>query len=112
MGQFQQLHDLFRGLRRKPRVAHVRHLARQVEQRLLGIVELRSQRAIFGVINAQALADVIEASSNRERCGSQDDGVKLLEEVLAQNLAHVDRRGRQEYALVPPLVPIHEIPFV
>src|SRR6266566_1667575 len=93
-------------------VANVRHLPRQVQQRLLGIIEFRRQRAILGVIDSQALANVIEAPADGERRGRQDHRVELFKQPLAQDLADIDGRGRQEYAFTPPLVPVDEIALV
>ncbi len=112
MAQLQQLYDFVGGFRLETAVANVRHLAWQVEQRLLGIIELRRQRAILGVIDSQALANVIEPPSDSQCRGSQDDRVEFFEQPLAQDLADVDGRGGQKNALVSPLVPINEIAFV
>ena len=107
--EFQQLHDFVRGLGREPRVTHVRHLPGQVQQRLIRKIELRRQRAVLRVVNAQPLSDVVEAPAHRQRRGSQYDRVELFEQPLPQNLADVDRRRRQEHAFVPPLVPVNEV---
>src|SRR5438046_1020248 len=73
---------------------------------------LRRQRTLLRVIDAQALADVVESSAHRKCRRRQNYGVELLEKPLPQNLAHVDGRGRKENTFVPPLVPIHEILFI
>ena len=90
----QQLHDFIGRFGRESRVAHVRHFARQVQQRLLPIIEFRRQRPLLGMIDAQALANVIESPADRQRRGSQNHGVELFEQPLPQDLAHVDGRGR------------------
>ncbi len=101
-----------RPARSLPSRTDVRHLPRQIEQRLLGIIELRRERTVLRVIDSQALANVVEASSHRERRGRQDHRVELFKQPLPQNLADVNWRCRQEYAFVPPLIPIDEIPLV
>ena len=63
--QFQQPQNFIRGLGRKSRVAHVGHPLRQIEKRLLAIVKLRWQRALFRIVQPQALPNVVEAIAHR-----------------------------------------------
>ena len=64
------------------------------------------------MVDAQTLANVIEASADRKRGRRQDHRVEFLEQPFPQDLANIDRCRRQENSLVPPLVPVDEIPLV
>ena len=55
---------------------------------------------------------IIESPAHRQRRRSQHHRIELLEQLFAQNLAHVDRRRRQKHALAAPLVPVDVIFFV
>src|SRR5215813_2322469 len=112
LAQLQQLHNLIGGFSCKSRVAHIRHFLGQVEQRLLAVIELRRQRFFFRVIYSQSLPNVVKSPAHRQRRGGQNHRIKQLEQLFAQQLAHVNRCRRQEHAFVPPFEPINEIPLI
>ena len=93
-------------------VAHVGHALRKIQQRLLLVIKFGRELAFFGVVHADALADELEAASDGECGGSENDGVEGFEEALAEDLAHVDRSGRKEDAFVSALEPVDVIFFV
>ena len=59
----------------------------------------------------EALLQKIEAPFDRQRRRSENDRFERLEQALAQQGAHVDRRGRDEHALVAAFEPVDEVPF-
>src|SRR5437870_13386459 len=73
------------------------------------IIEFRWQLAFLGLIESKPLPDVVEAPAYRQRRRSENYGVELFEQPLAQSLAHVNGRCRQENSFIPAFVPIHEI---
>ena len=75
-------------------------------------IEFGRKRAFFRVIEADALANVFEAAADRERGGSEHDGVESLEQTFAQDLADVDGSRGEEDAFVAALVPVDEVFFV
>src|SRR5208283_3049210 len=112
LAEFQQGHNFVRGLGGKVWVAHVRHFLGEIEERLLFVMKFRGQAALLDVVQAEALADEFEASGNGERRGGENDRVEGLKKALAQDLADVNRGGREEYALVPALKPVDIILLV
>src|SRR5262249_24974387 len=96
----------------KPRVAHVRHLFGQVEQRLLAVIELWRQCFLLRVIQSQSLPNIIKAPAHSQRRRGQNHAIELFEQLFEQQLAHINRRRRQKHALVPPFEPINKIPFI
>ena len=85
---------------------HVRHRRRNIEQSLLAKIEFLRQHGLFRGHHAQPLLQKIEPAADRERRRSEHHGIELLKKLVAQDLAHVNRRGRQNDSLAAPLVPI------
>src|SRR5262249_12383032 len=69
-------------------------------------------RPLFRMIQPQPAPDVIEPASHRQSRRSQHHRVELFEQPLPQNLAHINRRRRQEHTFVPPFEPVHKILLV
>ncbi len=91
----------FRRLRR-------RHPARQVEDRLFGKVKLRRHAQAVGVVDAKAALHVVERPFDGERGRGHHGGPHAIEQHLANERRHVDRRRAQEHAAVTGLEEIHE----
>src|SRR5207248_11104844 len=100
----QQLDDFISGFCGKPRVTHIQHFPRQIQQRLARIIEFRWQLAFLGLIESKPLLDVVEAHDYRQRRRSENYGVELFEQSLAQSLAHVNWRCRHESSFLTSFV--------
>src|SRR5580693_5739820 len=87
-------------------MADVRHLARNIEQRLLAKVEFLRQRDLVRRQDPQPLLEIIEATGDRESCRRENYRIEMLEKLFAQDFAHVDRRGGEEDSSTATLVPI------
>ncbi|MYK87623.1 MAG: hypothetical protein F4018_04345, partial [Acidobacteria bacterium] len=105
-GDPQQRGDLPGDSGGERRMARRRHLARQVEDGLLAIVELRRQPQLGGVGDAQPSPEVREGSVDRQGGGGQDRALHPLDQQLADDARYVDRGGPQKHS---PAAPFHEI---
>ncbi len=106
IGNFEQPRDFVGGARGKRLVAHVRHRPRNVQQRLLVEVEFLRQHHFARGLHAEALLQKIEFAADGERRGRENHRVELIEESLAQDFAHVDRRGREKNSAPAAFVPV------
>src|SRR3984957_12551440 len=109
LGNFQHLRNLIRRARRKFCVSHVRHRRRNIQQRLFAKIEFLRKHFFIRGQNAEPLLQIIEAAAHRERGRREHHRIELVEEPLAQNLTHVDRRRRKKHALAAPLVPVNVV---
>jgi hypothetical protein len=76
-------------------LARVGHIRRQVEEGLLFVVEVRRDDEFAGGGEAQAAADVVEASGDGEGGRREDDGVVVVKECGGQEFGDVDGGGLQ-----------------
>ncbi len=88
-------------------IARVGHVGREIEQRLLAVLEVRGDdelaRAQFALGEPEPAAEMLKAALDRERGGSEDDGGYLIEDELAKKLGDVNGRGLDGAAHRSPL---------
>ena len=56
--------------------------------------------------HAEALLQVVEAAADSECGRCENYRIELIEELFAEDVAHVDRRGREKHAAAAALVPV------
>ena len=97
---FEDADDFPRGGGREFRRARIGHLARQVQNRLARVVELRRQLQEprgADALQPQAAADVVERSLHRQRGRGQHRGLHAVEQQFADDGGDVDRRGAKKH---------------
>ena len=97
-GDFEDAADFFGGLREEVGVAGCGHVGREVEQRLLGVVEVAGDDELFGERDAEAFLEVVEAGravgvGDGEGGGGEDDAGVVGEEGFGEEGGDVDGRG-------------------
>ena len=85
LGSFEDFHNFFGGAASEAGIARVGQVNGRIEQRLLGVVEMRVQDPLFAILNAQAAFQEIEIGAHRESCRSEDDCFHFAEEDLLQD---------------------------
>src|ERR1017187_7767349 len=96
----QQLLDALRCALDKLRLARVGQIGRYIQQRLTLIIKMRLHYKFAGVLDPDTVADVLEASSDRQRRGGQHCRLQVLKERRTQDVRYRDRRGLQKYVLL------------
>ena len=87
--------------------ARIRHLQRQVQDRLPREIELGRQAHFVRVPDAETIADVVEVPVDGERCRRQHGGMHPVEQQLSNDCRHIDRRGSQKDAAPAELDEVH-----
>ncbi len=95
---FQDAADLFGGLREEVGVAGLRHVGREVEQGLAGVVEVGGDDELSGEGDAEAFLEVVEGGlafgiGDGEGGGGEDDGGVVGEEGFGEEGGDVDGCG-------------------
>src|SRR5439155_3825456 len=91
--QFQDLHYLFCGGGCELRTARIRHLRRQVEQRLSGEIEVRFDLQFASRSSTEPLANEIEAPGRGESRRSEHNRFSVAKEPLRENCRDINRSG-------------------
>src|SRR6185369_6362593 len=80
------------------------------EQRLIFVVEVRSQDSFAGVLQSQPLAHIVKTATHSQRRRGQHRAFELVEQASLQNWSHINRGGLEEKVLLvasaaPPFDP-------
>src|SRR5664279_6524969 len=99
-GDLQQLLDALRRPLDKLRLARVGQIGGYIQQRLALVVEVRFDHQFAGVLDSDAVADVLEASRDCQRGRGEYGRLQVLKQRSSQNVRHRDGRGLQKYVLL------------
>src|SRR6202000_1425994 len=94
-GDLEDATDAFGGFFGKVRFARVGHVGREIQQRLLFVVEGRGDDEFACGGQTEAPADVVEAAGDCEGSRGEDDGVVVVEERGGEEFRDVYRRCLQ-----------------
>ena len=94
----------------EPRIGH---RFRQIEYRLLFVVESGRRESMPAVFDCQAkaVANKVKAAAARKRRRGQNARLDLFKKLFMQQFRNIDRRCLQEYSLAASLEPIDIILF-
>src|SRR5581483_4029758 len=74
-------------------------IRRNVEDGLALVIEVRGQNGFSGMLHAEALADVVEATADGEGGRGQDGTLQFRPQAFAQDGSYVDGSSLQKYIL-------------
>src|ERR1017187_7796363 len=109
---FQDLDHFLRRHLGKGGILRFRQVLRNVQQRLLLVIEVAGHHQRAGVLHAEALLREDEATRDGQRGAGEHHGVHLAEQALGNDAGHIDGGGLEKAAPATLFHPIDEILIV